>query len=58
VPKIRPEVLVDDVEAPNIVDVVAAAAGTGKIGDGKVWVTDIEQVVRRRTGEVDDDDAR
>ncbi len=51
VPKVKLEVLVDDVDVDSVVDVVVAAARTGKIGDGKVWVTDVSQVVRIRTGE-------
>ena len=51
VPKTRLEVLVDDAEAAQVVDAIVAAAQTGKIGDGKVWVHSIEDVVRVRTGE-------
>jgi nitrogen regulatory protein P-II 1 len=51
VPKVRLEVLVDDADADRIVDVVVAAAGTGSIGDGKVWTTPVDDVVRVRTGE-------
>jgi nitrogen regulatory protein P-II 1 len=51
VPKTRLEVLVDDDEAAQVVDAIVAAAQTGKIGDGKVWVHSIEDVVRVRTGE-------
>jgi nitrogen regulatory protein P-II 1 len=51
VPKARIEVLADDVEVDRLIDVVVAAARTGKIGDGKIWVTDAERVVRIRTGE-------
>jgi nitrogen regulatory protein P-II 1 len=51
VPKVRVEVLVDDVAADRVVDAVTAAARTGKIGDGKVWTVRVEQVVRVRTGE-------
>jgi nitrogen regulatory protein P-II 1 len=51
VPKIRLEVLVDDHDAASVVDVIVKAASTGSIGDGKVWVTPVEQVVRVRTGE-------
>jgi nitrogen regulatory protein P-II 1 len=55
VPKVRVEVLVDVVDADKIVDAVIEAARTGKIGDGKVWVTDIDTVIRVRTGERDAD---
>jgi nitrogen regulatory protein P-II 1 len=55
VPKTRVEVVVDDGDAGRIVDVIVEAARTGKIGDGKVWVTPVETVVRVRTGERDGD---
>lgn len=51
VPKIRLEVLVEDVDVPSVVSAVVAAARTGRIGDGKVWVVPVEDVVRVRTGE-------
>jgi nitrogen regulatory protein P-II 1 len=51
VPKVRVEVLVDDLDADKVVDTVVEAARTGKIGDGKVWVTPVDAVVRVRTGE-------
>src|SRR5260370_25702647 len=51
VPKIRIEVLSDDLEADKVVETIAEAARTGKIGDGKVWVTPVETLVRGRTGE-------
>jgi nitrogen regulatory protein P-II 1 len=51
VPKVRVEILVDDLDADKVVDTVVEAARTGKIGDGKVWVTPVESVVRVRTGE-------
>jgi nitrogen regulatory protein P-II 1 len=51
VPKVRLEVLVDDKDANSVVDVIVKAASTGSIGDGKVWTTPVEQVVRVRTGE-------
>ncbi|HEU4542319.1 MAG TPA: P-II family nitrogen regulator [Jiangellaceae bacterium] len=52
VPKTRLEVLVDDTDVDDVVDVIVKAAQTGKIGDGKVWVTSVDAVVRVRTGEV------
>src|SRR2546430_5135804 len=55
VPKARIEVVVDDGDANRILDVIVEAARTGKIGDGKVWITPIESVVRVRTGERDGD---
>ncbi len=51
VPKVRVEVLVSDDMAEAIVDSIVSAARTDKIGDGKVWVIDVEDVVRVRTGE-------
>ncbi|EWM16376.1 P-II family nitrogen regulator [Kutzneria sp. 744] len=51
VPKLRVEVLIDDLTADKVVDAVVEAARTGKIGDGKVWVVPVETVVRVRTGE-------
>jgi len=51
VPKIRVEVLTDEVDVDKIVDAVVESARTGKIGDGKVWVTTVDDVVRVRTGE-------
>jgi len=51
VPKSRLEVLVDDMDAASVVDVIIKSAQTGRIGDGKVWVVPIEDVARVRTGE-------
>jgi nitrogen regulatory protein P-II 1 len=51
VPKLRLEILVDDDSVDATVDAIVEAAGTGKIGDGKVWVLPVETVVRVRTGE-------
>ena len=51
VPKIRIEVLVDDKDVDAVVDSIISVAQTGKIGDGKVWVMPVEQVIRVRTGE-------
>lgn len=51
VPKVRIEVLADEADVDRLVDVVVDAARTGKIGDGKIWVTDADRVVRIRTGE-------
>ncbi|MGH3942395.1 MAG: P-II family nitrogen regulator [Pseudonocardiaceae bacterium] len=51
VPKIRIEVVVDDTQVDKTIDALVEAARTGKIGDGKVWVTPVEMVVRVRTGE-------
>ena len=54
VPKIRIEIVVPDGDADTVVDTIVRSAGTGRIGDGKVWVTPVETVVRVRTGEVDE----
>ncbi|MCD0448389.1 P-II family nitrogen regulator [Actinocorallia sp. API 0066] len=51
VPKIRLEILVEDEDVEEVIDVVVKAAQTGKIGDGKVWSTSVDTVVRVRTGE-------
>ena len=55
VPKVKVELLADDGQADTLVATILTAAETGKIGDGKVWVTDVEGVVRIRTGERDGD---
>jgi nitrogen regulatory protein P-II 1 len=52
VPKVRVEILADDTDLDRIIDAVVAAARTDKIGDGKVWVTDVDRIVRIRTGEM------
>jgi len=51
VPKVRIEILVDDGEVDRVVEQLLAAASTGKIGDGKVWVVPLDNVWRIRTGE-------
>ena len=51
VPKVKVEVLVDDAAADKTVEAIVETARTGKIGDGKVWVTPVDTVVRVRTGE-------
>lgn len=53
-PKVKLEIAVPDDVAERVVEVIAAAASTGKIGDGKVFVMDLEQALRIRTGERDD----
>jgi nitrogen regulatory protein PII len=55
VPKVRLEIMTTDEEAPGIVDAIQKAARTGKIGDGKIFVMEAEQVVRIRTGEMGPD---
>jgi nitrogen regulatory protein P-II 1 len=51
VPKVRLEILVDEPEVENALALIVKAANTGSIGDGKVWTTSVDQVVRVRTGE-------
>lgn len=51
VPKVRVEVLVDDLDAAGVIGVMVKSAQTGRIGDGKVWSVPVEDVVRVRTGE-------
>lgn len=51
VPKVRLEIVVEDESAADVVDAIVKAAQTGRIGDGKVWVSPVETVVRVRTGE-------
>jgi nitrogen regulatory protein P-II 1 len=51
VPKVRLEVLVSDSEVENALNLIVKAAHTGAIGDGKVWTTTVDQVIRVRTGE-------
>jgi nitrogen regulatory protein PII len=55
VPKVKIEIVCDDEQVTRIVDAIAKAARTGKIGDGKIWVVPAEQVVRIRTGEMGPD---
>ena len=54
-PKLRIEVVVSDERVDVVVDAICAGAATGRIGDGKVWVTDVVRVVRVRTTEEGDD---
>ena len=51
VPKVRLEVVVDDVDVDSVLNEIVKAANSGSIGDGKVWVSPIDQIVRVRTGE-------
>jgi nitrogen regulatory protein PII len=51
VPKVRIELVVDDSIVDQVVDTITAAAGTDKIGDGKIWVTGVDRLIRIRTGE-------
>lgn len=51
VPKIRIEIVVDDADVDPVVEAITSSGQTGRIGDGKVWVTPVESVVRVRTGD-------
>ena len=51
VPKVSLSVVVDDAQADQVVDAITSSAATGKIGDGKIWVTPVDRLVRIRTGE-------
>jgi nitrogen regulatory protein PII len=55
VPKVRIEILVDEAALDGVLDTIISAAKTDKIGDGKIWVTAVESIVRIRTGERDHD---
>ena len=54
-PKVKLEVIVGDSLAPRVVEAIAQAAQTGRIGDGKIFVTNVESALRIRTGERDED---
>ncbi len=51
VPKVRLELVVDDAQVDGLIDLIVEAAHTDRIGDGKIWVTNLDEVVRVRTGE-------
>ena len=53
-PKVKLEVVVADAQAEAVADAIAAAAKTGRIGDGKIFITDIQSAIRIRTGEQDE----
>ena len=55
VPKVKVEVLIDDADVDRVLGIIVNAARTDKIGDGKVWITPVEQVIRIRTGEMGTD---
>ena len=55
VPKVQVEVMADDDQVQGIIDAILKSARTGKIGDGKIWVLQAEQVYRIRTGEMGPD---
>jgi nitrogen regulatory protein PII len=55
VPKTKIEILADDAEAEKIIEIIQKSAHTGKIGDGKIYVSSLETLIRIRTGETDQD---
>ncbi len=55
IPKVRIEVLTEDGDAARVREAIVTAARTGQIGDGKVWISPVEEITRVRTGELDDD---
>jgi nitrogen regulatory protein P-II 1 len=55
IPKVRLEIVLDDEEVDDVVGVITKSAQTGRIGDGKVWVTPVETMLRVRTGDRDSD---
>ena len=54
-PKVKLETVVPDEIADQVADIIVAAAATGKIGDGKVWITSVDKIIRIRTGELGND---
>ena len=50
-PKVRLELVIEDNDVDNVISAIRTAANTGKIGDGKVWITSVERLIRIRTGE-------
>ena len=52
VPKLRLEVVVDEAQTASVLDTIQRAAHTGNIGDGKIWITPVESLLRIRTGDV------
>jgi nitrogen regulatory protein P-II 1 len=54
-PKTRVEILCDDYDAEDVANVIITASRSGRIGDGKVWITSVDRVFRIRTGETDDE---
>ena len=55
VPKTRIEVLCEAYDAEDIANVIVTAARSGRIGDGKVWISEVDRIIRIRTGEIDDE---
>jgi nitrogen regulatory protein P-II 1 len=53
-PKIKIEIVVSSTDVDKVIDAIIKSAKTGKIGDGKIFVTQVEQTIRIRTGETDD----
>ena len=51
VPKVAVEIVVDDAQVDQVLETITASAATGKIGDGKIWVTPVDRLIRIRTGE-------
>ena len=51
VPKVSLEVVVDDDAVDGVIEAIKSGAATGKIGDGKIWVSDVDRIIRIRTGE-------
>jgi nitrogen regulatory protein PII len=49
------ELVIDDAQIDQVVEAISKAASTGKIGDGKIWITDVNTIIRIRTGEVGSD---
>jgi len=54
VPKIRLEIVVDDEDAASVLELIVNAAQTGRIGDGKVWISPVDTIVRVRTGDTNE----
>jgi nitrogen regulatory protein PII len=55
VPKMKLELVIDDARIDQVVEAISKAASTGKIGDGKIWISDVNTIIRIRTGEVGSD---
>jgi nitrogen regulatory protein P-II 1 len=55
VPKVKLEIVIDSADVSKVTEAITAAAQTGKIGDGKIWVTSVESVIRIRTGDMGSD---
>ena len=55
IPKVKLEIVVETADVSKVAEAITAAAQTGKIGDGKIWVTPVESVIRIRTGDMGSD---